>query len=87
MGIPLDRDPKTDHLLTPENAALVLIDYQPGLIDGTTSIKRDVLLNNVQALAKTGAMYDMPVIVSTIAVSSSEVMTPLVTRRRSVAAR
>lgn len=26
------RDPKTDHLLSPENAALILIDDQPGLI-------------------------------------------------------
>jgi len=23
------RDPKTDHLLTPENSALLVIDYQP----------------------------------------------------------
>jgi nicotinamidase-related amidase len=27
------RDPLADHLLTPQNAALVIIDFQPGLID------------------------------------------------------
>ncbi len=28
------RDPKTDHLLTAENSALALIDYQPALVEG-----------------------------------------------------
>jgi nicotinamidase-related amidase len=64
------RDPKTDHLLTPENSALILIDYQPGLIQGTNSIDRDILVNNAVAMAKTGVMYDMPIILSTIAVST-----------------
>ncbi|MEM7337216.1 MAG: hydrolase [Actinomycetota bacterium] len=66
----MPRDPKTDHLLSPENSALILIDYQPGLIDGTNSIDRDVLINNAVAMAKTGVMYDLPIILSTIAVSS-----------------
>ena len=70
MSIPLERDPKTDHLLTPENSALVLIDYQPGLIEGTHSISRDNLVNNVVAAAKTAAMYEIPTVISTIAVSS-----------------
>ena len=65
-----DRDPKTDHLLTPENSALVLIDYQPGLIEGTRSIPREVLVNNVVALSKTAAMYRMPVVLSTIGVGA-----------------
>lgn len=64
------RDPKTDHLLTPENSALVLIDYQPSLIEGTRSIPRDVLLNNVVALGKAAAMYEMPIVLSTIGVEA-----------------
>ncbi len=68
MGIPLNRDPKTDHLLTPENSAIVLIDYQPGLIEGTHSISRDNLINNAVATAKVAKMYDMPTVVTTIAV-------------------
>jgi len=70
MSIPMKRDPKTDHLLTPENSALILIDYQPGLIEGTHSISRDNLLNNVVAMAKVGKMYDMPIVLSTIAVNA-----------------
>lgn len=64
------RDPHTDHLLTPENAALVLIDYQPGLVDGTHSIDRDVLINNVVAMAKVATLYDLPVILSTVGVEA-----------------
>ena len=64
------RDPKTDHLLTAENAALILIDYQPGLVDGTNSIRREALVNNVVALAKAAKMFGLPVILSTIAVEA-----------------
>ena len=64
------RDPHTDHLLTPQNSAIVLIDYQPGLIEGTRSISHDNLLNNAIATAKTAAMYAMPTIVSTIVSSA-----------------
>ena len=64
------RDPKTDHLLTPENSALILIDYQPGLVDGIRSIQRDILVNNVVALAKTGKMFQMPIILSTVGVGA-----------------
>jgi nicotinamidase-related amidase len=31
------RDPVTDHLLTPQNAALVVIDYQPSQVQTVTS--------------------------------------------------
>ena len=64
------RDAKTDHLLTPENSALILIDYQPGLIEGTNSIDEKVLINNAVAMAKVGVMYDMPIVLSTIAVTA-----------------
>jgi hypothetical protein len=37
MTTQVNRDPKTDYLLTPENSALVLIDYQPMLVDGVKS--------------------------------------------------
>ena len=69
MTTQIARDPKTDHLLTPENSALLLIDYQPGLIDGTKSVSREILTNNVVALAKAGALFRLPIVLSTIAVS------------------
>ena len=64
------RDPKNDHLLTAENSALILIDFQPGLVDGTKSIEERILVNNVVALAKTAKMFDMPIILSTVGVNA-----------------
>ena len=70
MTTEIKRDPKTDHLLTSENAALILIDYQPGLIDGTNSISREALINNVVALTKAAKMFDLPIVLSTIGVNA-----------------
>ena len=64
------RDPKTDHLLTAENSAMLLIDFQPMLVDGTKSIRSEALVNNVVALAKVAKMFEMPVILSTIGVDA-----------------
>ena len=70
MTTQIARDPKTDHLLTPENSALILIDFQPGLIDGARSVNREILVNNVLALAKTGSLFKLPIVLSTVAVSA-----------------
>ena len=70
MATQIARDPKTDHLLTPENSALILIDFQPGLIDGARSVRREILVNNVLALAKTGSLFKLPIVLSTVAVSA-----------------
>jgi hypothetical protein len=37
------RDQLSDHLLTPQNAALVLIDYQPSQLAAVRSMDRDLL--------------------------------------------
>ncbi len=70
MTTKVARDPRTDHLLTAENSALLLIDYQPGLVDGTKSIGREALINNVVALAKAAKMFDVPIVLSTIGVTA-----------------
>ena len=54
-------------LIQPEECALLLIDQQAGLAFGVASIDRQVLLNNAIALAKTAAVFKLPVIVSTSA--------------------
>jgi nicotinamidase-related amidase len=64
------RDPKTDHLLTPENAALLLIDYQPEMVAAITSVDHDVLLVNAVALAKTAKAYELPTVLTTVAAKS-----------------
>jgi len=38
--------PLADHLLTPQNAALLLIDYQPSQLAGVHSMDRDLLVKN-----------------------------------------
>ena len=42
------RDPVADHLLTPRNAAFLLIDYQPAQLAGVRSMDRDLLLKNAE---------------------------------------
>ena len=70
MNTQATRNAKTDHLLTPENSALILIDFQPGLLDGVKSVKREILINNVVALAKTGILFRLPIVLSTVGVSA-----------------
>jgi len=59
------RDPLEDHLLTPQNAALVLIDYQDAQIN---SIPEDPenYIPNVVALAKVGRLFGLPVVLSVV---------------------
>jgi len=49
---------------------LILIDYQPTLVDGTKSIRGEAIVNNVIALAKVAKMLEMPIILSTIEVDA-----------------
>lgn len=62
------RDPKTDHLITPENCVLVLIDYQPEQYRTVTSATVEEINLNVVALCKLATAYEVPVIVSTVGV-------------------
>jgi nicotinamidase-related amidase len=64
------RDPRTDPLITPENSTLVLIDYQPPQVNTIASMDRPTLINNVVALVKLGRLYELPIVVSTVNVST-----------------
>jgi hypothetical protein len=64
------RDPVGDHLLTPKNAALVVIDYQPSQFAGVRSMDRDLLLENVVSTVKTAKAFGMPIVHSTINVAT-----------------
>ena len=70
MATRVIRDPKTDHLLTSENAALLLIDFQPGLVAGTNSQDREALINNIVALTKAAKLFNLPIVLSTIGVGA-----------------
>jgi nicotinamidase-related amidase len=54
-------------MLTPQNCALAMIDHQPAMYQGIQSHDRLVPFNNVQALAKAAKVFDLPVIISTVA--------------------
>lgn len=56
-SFPTGRDPKTDHLLTPHNAALVTIDYQPVQVASIQSMEKRSLVANITAVAKTAKLF------------------------------
>ena len=60
------RDPITDHLLTPENSALIVIDYQPSQIQTVASIDHDLLTRNIVSVARLGKAYGLPIVLSTV---------------------
>jgi nicotinamidase-related amidase len=57
-------------MLTPQNSAIALIDYQPAMYQGVQSHDRLVTFNNVQILAKTAKLFGVPTVISTIAKDS-----------------
>ncbi|UEX79616.1 hydrolase [Spiribacter halobius] len=56
--------------LSPQNCALALIDFQPAMYQGVYSHDRLALMHNVQILAKTARLFDVPVTLSTVAQDS-----------------
>ncbi|HEV2218497.1 MAG TPA: hydrolase [Candidatus Dormibacteraeota bacterium] len=64
------RDQLSDHLLTPKNAALLVIDYQPSQLAGVRSMDRDLLLKNMVSTAKIAKLFGLPIVHSTINVKT-----------------
>jgi nicotinamidase-related amidase len=64
------RDPLADHLLTPQNTAFLLIDYQPSQLAGVHSMDRDLLLKNAVSTVRTIKAFGIPVVHSTINVAT-----------------
>ncbi len=56
------RDPVTDPLLTPQNAAVLVIDYQPSQLAAVTSIDHDLLIRNIVSVARLAKTYDLPIV-------------------------
>jgi nicotinamidase-related amidase len=65
------RDPVTDSLLTPENSALLVIDYQPSQMQTVTSIDHDLLLRNIVSVARIAKTYKLPIVLSTVNVAAN----------------
>ena len=68
-GAPI-RDPLADHLLTPDNATLVVIDYQPSQFAAVRSMDPDLLLENIVSTVKTAKAFGVPIVHSTVNVAS-----------------
>ena len=64
------RDPLGDHLLTPQNAAFVVIDYQPSQFAAVRSMDQDLLLENIVSTVKTANAFGVPIVHSTVNVAS-----------------
>jgi nicotinamidase-related amidase len=64
------RDPLADEMLTPENAALLIIDFQPVQVASIVSMERRLLLANVVAVAKAARLYGLPIVLSTVNVET-----------------
>ncbi|MCU1468109.1 MAG: hydrolase [Actinomycetia bacterium] len=66
------RDPLIDHLLTSENAALVVIDYRPTQLAAVTSMDRALLVDNVVSVARLAKAFELPVVLSTVNVANGQ---------------
>jgi nicotinamidase-related amidase len=60
------RDQVNDTLLTPKNAALIIIDYQPTQFADIASMDRQLLADNIVRVAKIGKIYGLPIVLSTV---------------------
>jgi len=64
------RDPLADHLLTPQNSVLILIDYQPSQLSAVRSMDRDLLIKNAASTVKVAKVFGIPIVHSTINVQT-----------------
>jgi len=71
------RQPKIDQLLTPENSALIIIDYQPVQVSSIRSMPREELVFNITSVAKAALNYNLPIIHSTVNVASGRNKPPI----------
>jgi nicotinamidase-related amidase len=66
------RDQLSDHLITPQNAALLLIDYQPAQVASVRSMDHELLVKNAVSTVRTVKAFGVPVVHSTVNVSSGQ---------------
>ncbi len=64
------RDPLSDHLITPENSAFLLIDYQPQQLVAVRSMDRALLVKNAVWTVRIIKTFDVPVVHSTVNVAT-----------------
>jgi len=71
------RDQKNDHLLTPQNSVIIIIDYQPPQIADIISMDRNQMVQNVVALVKMAKLFKIPIVHSTVNVKTGRNQPPI----------
>ena len=74
------RDPKTDHLMTPENTVLIIIDYQALQVNSIESMNRNDMVRNICTIAELAQGFNIPTVLTTVNVKTgknTETITPL----------
>ena len=71
------RDSIADLLLTPQNAALIVIDYQPTQVNSIKSMDHQELVENIVSVARTARAYGLPIVHSTVNVRTGVNMPPV----------
>src|SRR5436189_134579 len=64
------RDQVSDHLLTPRNSTLIIIDYQPIQVNSIGSMDQQTLVENIVRVARIATVYRLPVVLSTVNVKT-----------------
>lgn len=64
------RNAADDHLLTPQNAAILIIDFQPVQVSSIASRSKRELVANITALARIAKLYEMPVVLTSVNVKT-----------------
>src|ERR1700759_3551467 len=70
------RDQLGDPLITPQNAALVLIDYQPSQFATVRSMDADLLRKNVVSVVKAANAFGLPIVHSTVTAAPGQQQRP-----------
>lgn len=78
------RDPAKDDLLTPQNSAFIIIDYQPAQVNSIASMDRQILVDNITGAAKAAVVYGLPIIHSTVNVKTGLNKPPIPTIRKAL---
>jgi nicotinamidase-related amidase len=76
------RDPATDHLLTPQNAAFLIIDYQPVQVNSIASMERQHLVSNILRASKAAVGFGLPIVHSTVNVQTGKNKPPIAPLRK-----
>src|SRR5207237_3768283 len=76
------RDPIKDQLLTPQNAAFLIIDYQPVQVNSIASMERQRLVSNIIRASKAAVLYGLPIVHSTVNVQTGINKPPIAPLRK-----